>query len=156
MLNEEVKPLSDDLVCDSYLEKIKAFEAYLSDHVELFTDLDLFKPYVGHIEEIQRQLENVTEFIEDFGDHDSDDDEDEDTFVYNYDELEDELKGNCAECLEDLFSNLPRMMPVSFPGTMPKKYADMFSDVEEFFERYFEETIQAEGLKLYHTLIGAD
>ena len=148
--------LSDDPVCNRYLVSIEAFDNYLDDHVDLFDGLELFEPYVTHIKKIRAHLDYCTEYISDFGNHDSEeDDDDEESFDYNYDELEDELKENCAEALEDFLNTLPAMTPDSFSKSTPQKYIDMFSDIDEFYERYFEETIRKEGFKLYNVLLGA-
>ena len=147
--------LSDDPVCNRYLVRIEAFDDFLLDHVDLFDGLDHFEPYATHIKTIRAFLNDCVGFISDFDNCDSEDEEDK-LFAYDYAELEDELRENCAENLEDLLNNLPDMTPGSFSKSTPKKYIAMFSDIDEFFERYFEETIRKEGFKLCNALLGAD
>ncbi|HIJ87497.1 MAG TPA: hypothetical protein HPP97_07385 [Desulfuromonadales bacterium] len=147
--------LSDDPVCNRYLVRIEAFDKFLLDHVDLFDGLDLFEPYVTHINNIRAHLNDCVQFIADFENQDSENEEDE-SFAYDYAELEDELRDNSAENLEDLLNNLPDMTPGSFSKSTPKKYIALCSDIDEFFERYFEETIRKEGFKLYNAFLGAD
>lgn len=155
-MKKDERVLSDDPVCNRYLVSIEAFDNFLDDHVDLFNGLELFEPYVTHIKKIRAHLDYCTEYISDFDNHDPEDEENEEPFDYDYNGLEDELKENCAEALEDLLNNLPAMTPDSFSKSTPEKYIAMFSDIDEFFERYFEETIRKEGFKLYNVLLGAD
>ena len=121
----------------------------------MFDGLDLFEPYVTHIKKIRANLDDCAGYISNFGNHYAVDEEDE-SFDYDYNGLEDELRENCAEALEDLLNTLPEITPDSFSASAPRKYIALFSDIDEFFERYFEETIRKEGFKLYNVLLGSN
>ncbi len=132
----------ENRILNRYHAQAEKFDAFLSDHIESYDDLNFFEPYVRHISEIQVIVTECIEYLEELDEEDEDD--------VDYDVLEDEMKENYAERLDEWFNiNIPYL----YPKSTPKELESVFSDINAFIGSQYE-YVKDEGIKLYHVLIG--
>ncbi len=135
----------ENRILNRYHAQAEQFDEFLSDHTEPFDDLNFFEPYVKHISEIQVIVTECIEYLEELDEEEDDDDD------VDYDTLEDEMKENYAERLDEWFNI---RAPDLSPKPTPKELESVFNDINAFIEFQYE-NVKDEGIKLYHVLIGA-
>ena len=134
----------ENSILNRYHAQAEKFDGFLSDHIEPFEYLNFFEPYVKHISEIQVIVTECIEYLEEL-------DEEEDEDDVDYDTLEDEMKENYAERLDEWFNI---RVPNLYPKSTTKELESIFNDIDAFIEFQYE-NVKDEGIKLYHVLIGA-
>lgn len=131
-------------ILQRYEVALDEFEQALDDFSTIYEELDSFKPMLEHIEDLRGIIENSHELLEDYDDDEAD-----------FDELEEELKHQTCESLQEVLDCPPNILRTVKITQNDPEIEKVLDDLGELVDRYYEENIRDKGYSLYHTLIGA-
>lgn len=135
----------DNSILFKYEKALDTFEDFLDDFSEMYEGRDSFKPMLDHLEGLRSIIESCHEILEDYDDDEAD-----------FNDLEDQLKEEIAESLEEELDNPPSVFPGETIAPLNDSSTEkLLDDLMAFADRYYEENISKKGYELYHVLIGA-
>lgn len=123
-----------------YIEALHRFRDDLKLNCELFEELPTFSAVVQHNKQLSQLITQCQSYLLECDNEKLPDD------------FKDMLKEEYAKSLEDLLNHPPSPVPRQLQNNAQD---ELLSDLDEFFQRVYERTIQNDGFKLYHVLIGA-
>jgi hypothetical protein len=123
-----------------YAKALEVFDAHLSFHQKLISDLITFQPYQESITNLEAVVNEAREMIRRYLDDKIDEVK-----------LDDLLSHDIAESLESVLDNRYR---IAHPKCIADDIATYVYDTEDFTDRIFED-LSENGYNLYHVLIGA-